>query len=219
MNQNSFSADQDSVSPVQSSLSPEQGSLSPDRGSSSAEPNPLSAEQSPFSADPRLIAALRERSRELKCGKGRILFNQGDAPIGVYLVERGEAALVMTSALGQAVMCFHAGAGSLLGLPAVLGDQPYSLTAMAEKDSEVRFVDRSDFEAMMQATPDLYPLVLQVLAAQVRSARLAATDWKGQARRGQFRTTGVRTPADRTSAARTGAARAGADRAGSAPSN
>ena len=150
--------------------------------------------QNSFCADQRLIEALRKRSRPVLCGEGRVLFSQGDVPIGLYLVERGEAAMVMTSALGRVVMCFHAGAGSVLGLPAVLGDQPYSLTAMADKDSEVLFVDRGDFEELMRAELDLYPYVLQVLSAQVRSARLAATDWKGQSGRDQFRTPAAQTP-------------------------
>ena len=157
--------------------------------------------QNSFCADQTLIEALRDRSRQVSCGEGRILFSQGDAPVGLYLVEHGEAALVMTSALGQVVMCFHAGAGSVLGLPAVLGDQPYSLTAMADKGSEVRFVDRSDFEELMRAEPNLYPCVLQVLSAEVRSARLAACDLKGQTGRDQFRTPAFRTPADRASMA------------------
>jgi CRP-like cAMP-binding protein len=144
--------------------------------------------QNSFSADRRLIESLLKRSCEVSCNEGRVLFSQGDAPVGIYLVERGEAALVMTSAVGRVVMRFHAGAGSVLGLPAILGDQPYSLTAMAEKDCEVRFVTRSDFEELMRAEPSLYPYVLQVLAAAVRSARLAAADWKDQAGRDQFRT-------------------------------
>lgn len=153
-----------------------------------------------FSADPRLIEALRGRSREVLFGQNRILFSQGDAPVGLYLVERGEAALVMKSAAGRVVMCFHAGAGSVLGLPAVLGDQPYSLTAMAEKDSEVRFVDRSDFEELMRADLSLYPCVLQVLSAEVRSARSAATDWQDQAARDQSRTPAARAQMVRTPA-------------------
>ena len=147
-----------------------------------------------FSADRRLIEALRQRSREVSCDEGRILFSQGDAPVGLYLVERGEVALVMTSALGRVETCFHAGAGSVLGLPGVVADEPYSLTAMAHKGSEIRFVDRSDFEEVMRAEPNLYPYVLQVLAAAVRSARLAATDWKGQSGHDQFRTPAAQTP-------------------------
>jgi CRP-like cAMP-binding protein len=157
--------------------------------------------QNPFLANRRLIEPLLERSRVVECGEGRILFSQGDAPVGLYLVERGEAALVMTSVLGQVERCFHAEAGSVLGLPAVVADEPYSLTAMADKGSGIRFVDRGDFEEVMRAEPTLYVYVLQVLSAEVRSARLAGADWKGRVGRGQFRTPGVRTPADRTQAA------------------
>ena len=150
--------------------------------------------QNPFFADPRLIEALLGRSREISCGEGRVLFNQGDSPDGLYLVQSGEAALAMTSPTGQLATCFQCGPGSVLGLPAVVADQPYSLTAMADKGSEIRFVARSDFEELMRADLSLYPCVLQILAAEVRAARSAAIDWKSQAGRDQFRTATPRTP-------------------------
>lgn len=150
--------------------------------------------QNPFSADRRLIEPLLKRSCVVSCGEDRILFSQGDAPVGLYVVERGEVALVMMSAPGRVATCFHAGAGSVLGLPAVLGDQPYSLTAMADKGSEIRFVTRNDFEELMRAETDLYPYVFQVLAAEIRSARLAAADWNGQTGRDQCRTPVARAP-------------------------
>jgi CRP-like cAMP-binding protein len=70
-------------------------------------------------------------------------------------------------------MCLRTSAGSLLGLPGVIGNEPYTMTAMARKDSEVGFVTRNDFEELLNAEPLLYPKVLQVLAAEVRSARQA----------------------------------------------
>ena len=91
----------------------------------------------------------------------------------MHVVEDGEAALALFSPAGRVVMCLNAGAGSVLGLPAVVGGEPYSLTATIRKDSAVKFVSRADFEALIQDEPWLYPSVLQVLAAEVRSARLA----------------------------------------------
>ena len=135
--------------------------------------------QNSFIADPKLTEALKERSRPVPRNEGRNLFSQGDAPIGLYIVKSGEAALIMASALGQVVMCLHAGAGSLLGLPAIIGNEPYSLTAMAGKGSEIRFVTQAGFEDVIQAEPSLYPYVLQVLAVEVRTARQAISDWKG----------------------------------------
>jgi CRP/FNR family transcriptional regulator len=132
-----------------------------------------------FTADRRLIDALKERSHPVSCREGRILFSQGDSPVGLHIVESGEAALTMTSESGRVVMCLHAGAGSILGLPAIIGNVPYSLTAMAGKGSEVRFVTRDRFEDVIRVEPSLYPFVLQILASEVRSARLAISKWVG----------------------------------------
>jgi CRP-like cAMP-binding protein len=64
-------------------------------------------------------------------------------------------------------------AGSLLGLPGLIGDEPYSLTATARKGAELKFVSREDFLVVMSGDPLLSFKVLQVLAAEVRSARQA----------------------------------------------
>jgi CRP-like cAMP-binding protein len=183
-----YSANQNPFAASQSPFSAASGPFSANHNPFLADRGPFSLDRSPFSADPRLFGPLLDRSCEVPCHKVRVLFSQGDSPVGIYLVEAGEAALVMTSARGLVATCFHAGAGSVLGLPAVVADQPYSLTAMADKGSEIGFVARGDFEALMRAEPDLYLYVLQVLAAEVRSARLAATGWRGEADRSQFRT-------------------------------
>lgn len=127
--------------------------------------------QDSFHANRKLIEALNEGSQSISCSENRVLFSQGDAPTGLYIIESGKTALVMKSESGSAVMRLHAGAGSLLGLPAVIGNEPYSLTATADKGSEIKFVTRDGFEKVIRAEPSLYPYVLQVLAAEVRSAR------------------------------------------------
>jgi CRP-like cAMP-binding protein len=124
-----------------------------------------------FSADSRLIQALVKRSIPVACSEGRTLFNQGDTPDGVFILERGEAALLMKSDAGRIVMCLKAGSGSLLGLPGVISKEPYSLMAIIRKNSTVSFISREDFGRTIQEEPGLYPSVLKVLAAEVRFAR------------------------------------------------
>jgi len=126
-----------------------------------------------FVADRQLIEALEKRSQPVSCSEGRTLFKQGEAPRGVYIFKSGEAFLVMKIASGRTMKCLHAGAGSLLGLPAVIGNEPFTLTAIVRKGSEVEFVTRSDFEDAIRTEPSLYPRLLQLLATEVRSARLA----------------------------------------------
>ena len=118
----------------------------------------------PFIADRALVQSLELRSHPIPCNKGGTLFNQGDSPTGLYILKSGEGDLIMESAVGRPVMCVHAKAGSVLGLPAVIANEPYTMTALVHGGSEVRFVPRSDFEEIMQAEPSLYPRLLPSLA-------------------------------------------------------
>ena len=129
-----------------------------------------------FSADGRLIQTLVKRSHIVDCAEGGPLFNQGEAPKGLFILEQGEAALVMTSDAGRAVMCVEAGPGSLLGLPGVIANKPYTMTALIRKGSAVSFITREDLELTLQEEPGLYPSILQVLTADFRSVRLAIAE-------------------------------------------
>jgi len=132
-----------------------------------------------FIADPKLFQALEQRSIPVPCSKGRILFNQGGGPVGLYLLKTGKASLIMKTDKGEEVVHLTVGSGSILGLPAIVGHVPYSLSAMAH-GSKVNFIARKDFEELIQAQTSLYPNVLEVLAAEVRSARLALLGLMGK---------------------------------------
>jgi CRP-like cAMP-binding protein len=82
----------------------------------------------------------------------------------------------MHSDRGHVVMSIEASPGSLLGLPGLLGDEPYTLTAVAHPGSRLCFISREDFIALMHSDMRLALRVLQVLAAEVRSARNALRD-------------------------------------------
>jgi CRP-like cAMP-binding protein len=135
-----------------------------------------SLKQNSFAADSKLIQALEKRSEPISCSESHTLFGQGEVPRGLYILKSGEASLIKQSASGYIVMSFHAAAGSLLGLPGLVGNEPYTLSAIARKGSDVSFVTRNDFEDLVQEEPSLYPKVLQVLAAEVRAARRAVSE-------------------------------------------
>lgn len=126
-----------------------------------------------FLADSELIRALEKRSTPVPCTNDRILFQQDGPAVGVYIIHHGNVALTMISPEGQEILCAQVTAGSLLGLPGIIGEKPYSLTATARAGALVSFVSRDDFFALMHADPLLALKMLQVLAAEVRGARLA----------------------------------------------
>jgi CRP-like cAMP-binding protein len=126
-----------------------------------------------FVADPELIQALEQRSTPVDCGEDRVLFRQGDLPAGLYILNTGETVLTMNSPTGEELVSVEASAGSLLGLPGLIGNEPYTLTAIARTGAKLHFVHRDDFTGMMKSDPFLGLKILQVLAAEVRSARRA----------------------------------------------
>ena len=130
---------------------------------------------SAFLANPELIKALEKRATPFTCDEDRVLFRQGDLPVGLFIVHNGEATLSMDSGEKENVFSCQVTAGSVLGVPGLIGNQPYSLTAMAQSGAQVSFIAREDFNALMQSEQPLMLMVLQVLAAEVRSARLALT--------------------------------------------
>lgn len=133
-------------------------------------------EHSPFTADHELIQALEKRSQPIFCSEDCTLFCQGDPTNGLYILQSGLAILTLKSASGRIVMRFEASAGSLLGLPATIGNVPYSLAAIAEKGSLVRHVTCEGFEDMMREEPSAAIMAFQVVAAEIIAARKALSE-------------------------------------------
>lgn len=128
---------------------------------------------SAFIADSELVDALERHSLPFPCGQDQVLFRQGEPPTGVYILREGRVTLSMDGTGGDTVMCVEIGAGSLLGLPGLLANQPYSMTARAQQGAQVRYISRAEFTEFMQNSPQLALKILQVLAAEVRTARQA----------------------------------------------
>ncbi|HUH61788.1 MAG TPA: cyclic nucleotide-binding domain-containing protein [Terracidiphilus sp.] len=126
-----------------------------------------------FVAGQELIQALEKHASAVPCDREHTLFRQGDEATGVYILHSGSATLTMHSDSGEVVLRIESGPGSLLGLPGLIGNEPYSLTAVAHAGSLVGFVPRDQFLHLMEHNPALSFKVLQVLAAEVRTARQA----------------------------------------------
>lgn len=135
----------------------------------------MNFDSSAFVAEPDLIRALSRRARVVDCDLDRVLFHQGDEPVGLYILHAGDVFVSMDSPGGDEVISFCANPGSLLGLPGVVGNSPYSLSAVARRGSEISFVSRDDFATMMLSEPQLSMMILRMLANEVRTARMAIT--------------------------------------------
>jgi len=130
-------------------------------------------EQDSFLVDHRLFSALERSCETSTSDEGGTLFRQGEDPHGVYLIRSGEANLLKLSPAGRMLLSFHAGPGSVLGIPASVGNTPYTLTANVRKGSVTGFVQHRKFHSLLRNEPSLYPYVLTILASEIRVARNA----------------------------------------------
>ncbi len=130
-------------------------------------------DSSAFIADPDLLRQLEKWATTFECDPGRVLFRQGEPSVGLYIVDKGDVTMSMVSHQGRPVVSMRTGEGSLLGLPGVIGNEPYTMTATAGDHCTVSFIARQEFFEFMGTEAVLAMKILEVLASEVRTARKA----------------------------------------------
>jgi CRP-like cAMP-binding protein len=123
-------------------------------------------------ADAELCAEIEKWSPPTFVKEGETLFRQGEAPGYAFFVKTGEIALTMHVS-GDPLWRVRATKGSLVGLPAIVGNEPYSMTAIVIQDSQIFKISGDDFHQLMEQNPRLSRNVLQILAGEVHGARKA----------------------------------------------
>lgn len=85
--------------------------------------------------------------------RGVTLFAEQGSPKGVFILRKGRAKLSMSSSDGKSVILRIATAGDILGLHAVISDEPYQASAETLEPCEVEFVRRADFLRFLLENP------------------------------------------------------------------
>jgi CRP/FNR family transcriptional regulator len=125
-------------------------------------------EQPIVSGDVRSV--LDSMASSFTSSKNSVIFTQGDAPVGVYVIRKGSVRLTVKAGDSEILMRI-AQPGSVLGLPGVLSNKPYSLTARATQNCELGFVTADKLIQVVRDNPTLGLQVLQLLSEEVRAAR------------------------------------------------
>ncbi len=124
-----------------------------------------------FNVDTELETKLLGKARNISMRAGALLFNQGDAVTGVYILSKGRARLTLRSVDGKIHLEEIVGRGGLLGLPAAISGTPYSLTAEVLSDSELAFLSREELVSLMQSDVSLSLKLVELLSQEVRAMR------------------------------------------------
>jgi CRP-like cAMP-binding protein len=135
-------------------------------------------------ADCELAAAIEASSKLHRISNKRHLFRQGQPADRLFLLHAGE--IVLTSRLpDHKVLGFRVAPGSLIGLRAIAGGQPHSMTATVRKYSEMYSISLWTFRELVGKNPRLSFRVQEILAAEARSARLQVSNALSMVRGGR----------------------------------
>ena len=94
--------------------------------------------------EPDALAAFDGIKSTQACQKGTVLFREGQAARGVFLLCEGRVRLSICSESGQRMTVRVAGAGEVLGLSAAVAGGAYEVTAEALENVQVAAVRRKD---------------------------------------------------------------------------
>jgi len=123
-----------------------------------------------------LFAALSETEMHALClrvsnrhfGRGELLFNEGDACAGLFLVASGRVRIFKMSAAGREQVLAMEGPGSSFAELPVFDGGNYPASASAVEDTEVLFISRKDFQNFCREHPEVALKALAVVGSRLR---------------------------------------------------
>lgn len=86
--------------------------------------------------------------------KGAVLFFEGQAPRGVYMLCRGRVKLSVCSADGKQLILRIVEPGEMLGLSSVVSNLPCKATAETLETCQVNFIKKEDFLRFLRERPE-----------------------------------------------------------------
>ena len=98
-----------------------------------------------------------------------VLFREGDAPRGAYLIHSGEVELAFAGRNGVQKTLRVAEAGEYVGLGDVVAGRKHDCTATARTPVTAGFVPMVDLATLLNETPSLWLTIAENLSAGVSS--------------------------------------------------
>lgn len=112
------------------------------------------------------IPGIDRISRARKYPKGAVVFREGNAALGVYVLSSGRAKTSISSADGKKLILRIARGGDILGLYAGLTGRPFEATAEMVEGGRVDFISRQDLLKLIGAQNGSGLNLLEVFSRQ-----------------------------------------------------
>ena len=122
---------------------------------------------------------LMDRARRIQIEAGQTLFSAGDPGDGCYWIEKGLLKVHVISLSGGDRILAILGAGTIVGELSMFDGAPRSACVTAIRASQLSFVTRAHFDAMLHEHPEVYRELAIVLARRLRDLddAMAATSF------------------------------------------
>jgi CRP/FNR family transcriptional regulator, cyclic AMP receptor protein len=126
------------------------------------QPQKLTSPDKTFCDFPLAVAdALEQEAITTSYPTGAVLFAEGQAPRGVFIVRRGRVKLSICGSDGRTLILRIVEAGSPLGVAAVVSGRQYEATAETQEPCEISFLRQTDLLRLMRQHGELALWVTQ----------------------------------------------------------
>jgi CRP/FNR family transcriptional regulator len=118
---------------------------------------------------PVVANALEQEAITTTYPTGAVLFAEGQAPRGVFIVRRGRVKLSICGSDGRTLILRMVEPGCPLGVASVVSGRPYEATAETQEPSEISFLRQCDLVRLMRAHGELALWVTQHISTDYAS--------------------------------------------------
>ena len=129
----------------------------------------VAADKTFCNLSPAVVEALEQEAVTTTYPTGAVLFAEGQAARGVFIVRRGRVKLSICGSDGRTLILRMVEAGDPLGVAAVVSGRPYEATAETQEPSEISFLRQCDLVRLMRAHGELALWVTQHISADYAS--------------------------------------------------
>lgn len=112
---------------------------------------------------------------------GQFIFYAGNAPLGIFIIQKGLVKLEVTASSGVAHTLRLMGPGDALGYRSLFASEAYHASAVAVEDCELCFVSKADIMFVFAKYPEM---ALKLLEHISKDLRVAEEKWMGQMDKG-----------------------------------
>ncbi len=114
---------------------------------------------------PAVAEALEQEAVTTTYPTGAVLFAEGQAARGVFIVRKGQVKLSICGSDGRTLILRMVDAGDPLGVAAVVSGRQYEATAETQEPSEISFLRQNDLLRLMRLHGELALWVTQHISA------------------------------------------------------